>query len=205
VVTQLIFIYLNFFQHILLALYWMMFAIVHTGFASETIKEFAESLMKRNFKFYRLCFSIVAALMLTYILYYNFTIPTILLWHSLLVEKILSILSGMIGLFVMLLCIRKYFFYLSGIDVFYSRQSEGQLQVNGLNRYVRHPLYAGTLLFAWSFFFWEPLLSNLISCVCISVYTFIGIYFEEKKLIKSFGEEYKTYAGRVPMIIPKIR
>jgi len=98
----------------------------------------------------------------------------------------------------MLVCI----FDLSGVNVFFREVLTDKLQVNGLNKYVRHPLYSSTLLFVWSFFFWRPLLSNLISCICILLYTLIGIYFEEQKLVKTFGEDYKEYAAKVPMIIP---
>jgi len=33
----------------------------------------------------------------------------------------------------------------------------------------------------------------------------IGIIFEEKKLIKEFGENYKYYVLNVPMLIPSFR
>lgn len=190
-------------QHIWLGACWIIFGIVHSVFATHAVKHFIKSLMKNSFGLYRLFYSIVAAVMISYILFFNFTIITIELWQATTVEKIISVVTGISGLVVMAVCIRKYFFDLSGIDVFFKRKATDSLQVNGLNKYVRHPLYAGTLLFAWSFFFWQPLLSNLISCVCITLYTLIGAYFEERRLIKTFGDDYKTYAAKVPMIIPK--
>lgn len=190
-------------QHIWLGACWIIFGIVHSVFAADIVKHFTKRLMKNSFRFYRLSYSVVATAMISYILYFNFTIVTIELWQATLIEKIISAVTGTIGLLVMTACIRKYFFDLSGIDVFFKRKATDSLQVNGLNKYVRHPLYAGTLLFAWSFFFWQPLLSNLISCVCITLYTVIGAYFEERRLIKTFGDDYKNYAAKVPMIIPK--
>jgi protein-S-isoprenylcysteine O-methyltransferase Ste14 len=195
---------MNINQHIWLAACWIIFGAAHSMLANDDVKNFIKRIVKKKFKFYRLSYSIVAAVMIGYILYFNFTIITISLWHASLAEKVVSVLAGAAGLAVMAVCIRKYFFDLSGIDVFFSRKSTDSLQVNGLNKYVRHPLYAGTLLFAWSWFFWEPLLSNLISCICISLYTIIGAYFEEQRLVKTFGEDYKNYAAKVPMIIPKI-
>jgi protein-S-isoprenylcysteine O-methyltransferase Ste14 len=191
-------------EHIGLAACWIIFGMVHSIFASDAVKNFIKRIMKNSFKFYRLHYSIVAAVMIVFILYFNFVIATIELWHPSLIEKIMSLVAGIVGLSVMAVCIRKYFFDLSGIDVFFKHKTTDSLQVNGLNKYVRHPLYAGTLLFAWSFFFWQPLLSNLISCICITLYTLIGAYFEEKRLVKTFGEDYKIYASRVPMIIPKL-
>jgi protein-S-isoprenylcysteine O-methyltransferase Ste14 len=190
-------------QHIILAVYWICFGIVHSVFAAEPVKVFFMNSMKQNFKYYRLCYSVIAAIMVVFILYYNFSINTIQLWHASSIERILACISGLGGLIVMCICIYKYFFDLSGISVFFKKKTEDRLQVDGLNKYVRHPLYSSTLLFAWSFFFCQPVLSNLISCLMISIYTIIGAYFEERKLLKTFGEEYKEYVSKVPMIIPK--
>jgi protein-S-isoprenylcysteine O-methyltransferase Ste14 len=188
----------------MLAIYWIIFGIVHSVFAAERTKIFFKNIMGSQFKYYRLCYSIVAAIMVAYILYLNFTIDTMELWNATIIEKISAIIAGSAGLIIMSVCIRKYFIDLSGINVFLKKKTEDKLQVYGLNNYVRHPLYSSTLLFAWSFFFFQPVLSNLISCSIITVYTVTGTYFEEQKLVKTFGEEYKKYASRVPMLIPRL-
>jgi protein-S-isoprenylcysteine O-methyltransferase Ste14 len=193
---------MNIHQHIWLAVCWIIFGVLHTMLATDSIKNLMQTILQRNFKFYRLGYSIIAALIIAYILFLNFSVESVLLWQPVIIEKIVSVITGILGLSVMLVCIRKYFFDLSGVNVFFREVLKDKLQVNGLNKYVRHPLYSSTLLFVWSFFFWQPLLSNLISCICILLYTLIGIYFEEEKLVKTFGEDYKEYAAKVPMIIP---
>jgi protein-S-isoprenylcysteine O-methyltransferase Ste14 len=109
------------------------------------------------------------------------------------------------GLVVMIACIRKYFANLSGIDVITKKQRPQVLELQGLHEYVRHPLYSGTLLFIWSLFLVFPLLSNLIAFLIITVYVFIGIRLEERKLELEFGENYKKYARITPMLIPSFR
>jgi protein-S-isoprenylcysteine O-methyltransferase Ste14 len=104
----------------------------------------------------------------------------------------------------MLLFTRRFFFDLSGADIFRKKKLTQQLIRTDFYKYVRHPLYAATLLFVWGIFFWQPLLSNLISCICITVYTIIGIHFEEKKLVKEFGDSYAVYRSQTPMLIPKL-
>ena len=49
-----------------------------------------------------------------------------------------------------------------------------------------------------------PFLSNLIACAIITIYTLIGIVFEEQKLRLEFGNEYIEYSKEVKMLIPGI-
>jgi len=117
--------------------------------------------------------------------------------------QIIAVLSGIMGLIIMVLCMLKYFRSVSGINAFSRQKKTGpELQTGGLHRYVRHPLYFGTLLFIWSLFLFFPLWCNLMACVVITVYTVFGIHLEERKLIIEFGEIYKIYARQVPMLIP---
>ena len=160
--------------------------------------------MGNYFRFYRLLYSFFATASLTIILWYLFSLKSLMLWNAGYFEKGFSIISIGFGLTIMLICIKKYFVYLSGVDVFIKTKSENHLQVKGLHKFVRHPLYAGTLVFLWGLFLFNPLVSWFISAICITIYTRIGIYFEEKKLIAEFGESYKEFASSTPMLIPRL-
>ena len=106
----------------------------------------------------------------------------------------------------MIICIRKYFYELSGVQALENKPVETPtLQQTGLHKYVRHPLYFGTLLFVWGLFFLMPSLSNLIAVIAIAIYVLLGIHLEEQKLVLEYGEQYKQYTKRVPKLIPKIR
>ncbi len=65
---------------------------------------------------------------------------------------------------------------------------------------VRHPLYFGFLLAFW----FVPVMTvgQLVFTVGMTTYIFIGIYHEEKDLVKSFGNQYADYRERIPKIIP---
>lgn len=93
---------------------------------------------------------------------------------------------------------------LSGVDVLLKQQKPPLLEQSGLHRFVRHPLYSGTLLFIWALFLLFPWLSNLIACVVITVYTLVGIHMEEQKLMLQFGDTYRRYAAATPMLIPSL-
>ena len=62
--------------------------------------------------------------MVAYILYFNFTIDTVELWNSPLIEKIFADCCRNAGLIIMRICIRKYFIDLSGINVFLKKKIE---------------------------------------------------------------------------------
>ena len=114
---------------------------------------------------------------------------------------------GVAGVAIMTVCIKKYFSNLSGLRTFFIDEVKtgNRLIITGIHRYVRHPLYTGTFLFILGLFILMPLTSLLISNFIITIYTLIGIRFEEEKLIKEFGLPYVEYQKRVPKLIPTFK
>ncbi|HYK44245.1 MAG TPA: isoprenylcysteine carboxylmethyltransferase family protein, partial [Parafilimonas sp.] len=149
-------------------------------------------------------YSCIAVVTLAIVLWYHFSMQSVMLWSASILQRGIAVGAISFGGLVMLLFTRRFFFDLSGADIFRKKKLTQQLIRTDFYKYVRHPLYAATLLFVWGIFFWQPLLSNLISCACITVYTIIGINFEEKKLVKEFGNTYVVYKSQTPMLIPKL-
>ena len=194
-------------QYIWLALLWLLFGVLHSILAAAKVKRWLIATMKAGYKYYRPAYSLFALINLVIVAWYHISIPTLSLWAAGLAQKATAIVLIVPALLVMAASIRKYFLNLSGIDVFLKQRPAAPLHLEqtGLHRYMRHPLYSGTLLFVWGIFLWQSSLANLVSCSCITAYTVIGAYFEEKKLLASFGEAYRVYTKKVPMLLPGIK
>jgi protein-S-isoprenylcysteine O-methyltransferase Ste14 len=76
------------------------------------------------------------------------------------------------------------------------------LTIGGPYKYSRHPIY----FFSIMFLLFRPTMDlfYLTFFVLIVAYFYIGSYYEEKKMVKSFGEIYTNYQKSVSQIFPSI-
>lgn len=192
-------------EHLLVVVWWLLFGLWHSVFAAPAVKRKAEKGMGRYYSWYRPVYSIIAFIQAVLILVYQLSIDSIYLWQNSLRAGSLFTLLALAGLVVMAISVKKYFFNLSGIQVLYKKKNAPVLETGGLHEYVRHPLYGGTMLFAWSVFLIFPVLSYGLTCVTMTAYILVGIQLEEKKLQSLFGQQYRVYKNNVPMIIPFIK
>ena len=193
------------FHHWLLIVYWIAYCCVHSLLAALRLKSYLQTKRVKFYRYYRLMYSIFAMLTLCLLLIYQYSFPSILLISSVWIKDFSLLIFVFPGLVIMVIAIYKYFRLLSGIRSLYEAKPPAELRIEGIHKYMRHPLYAGTLLFVWGLFLAFPFLNNLIAVTIITIYTIIGIQFEERKLEIEFGRFYFDYKSKVPMLIPFLR
>ncbi len=187
-------------NYILLSLFWLLYCLFHSILADNKIKIFFNRFVFFKHVPYRIFYNIWAFLSLSALIVYQISFHS----ENVFSRNMLSVIAGFVsffsGLIIMIICIKKYFRQLSGMEESYT----DILQISGIHTIIRHPLYAGTFLFIIGLWFLFPTWANLIAICIIIVYTLFGIVLEEKKLIAYFGDQYIRYKKNVPALIPKI-
>ena len=75
-------------------------------------------------------------------------------------------------------------------------------KMSGLYKWVRHPIQTGLLIGMWSVP--QSSSTHFIFAMGMTIYVFVGLYFEEKDLIREFGQTYCDYIKNVGKVFPFI-
>jgi len=185
--------------HIILALAWIIFCILHSMLASVWFKHKAAKWMGKKFTYYRFFYSLFATAVFFAIVIYHFSIESKRIFNPGLVLQITGGILIIAGLVVM-----AFYIFNTGLRWLVKHDKEQRLVQNGIHRFVRHPLYSGTFLLIWGLWLAFPSMGLLIMNIVITIYTLVAIRFEEQKLVSEFGESYINYKRSTPMIIPRL-
>jgi methanethiol S-methyltransferase len=192
-------------DHVILAILWIVYCVLHSILAATSLKKKLQNRFGRKTKYYRLFYTIFSFIFLMWLIYFQVNMPTYQFFELNFAILVSGLIISFSGLVLMIICIGKYFITLSGLRSLVQESVSSELMIQGIHKYVRHPLYLGTFAFIWGLFLLIPYLSLLITNTIITIYTLIGIGLEEKKLEFEFGEKYRQYKSKVPKLIPRIR
>ena len=189
---------------------WVLFGALHSAFAAVPVKRWVSAHVGRAFRYYRIVYNVLAVVLLLGLIVFQFGYaPVAYLVTPSVPLKALGALAVVMGLWVMCVAIggynRREFAGLDTLETGVSHLAPSELKLDGLARYVRHPLYFGTLLFTWGIFLCQPTAANLLSDAFLTAYVWVGSRFEERKLLREFGEAYRQYRRRVPALLPRLR
>jgi protein-S-isoprenylcysteine O-methyltransferase Ste14 len=187
-----------------LALSWLAYFCIHSLLASIVSKQFIAERWPGGMPAYRLAFNIVAVLLLVVPLglTLSWSGPWVWQWQGIWLWFSLALTLLAIAGFLWSL---KYY----DMDEFLglrqlsrriaSVDDQERFHLSPLHRWVRHPWYFFALLLIWTR---DMHAAMLLSAVMMTLYFFIGSWFEERKLIRYHGEQYRRYRELVPGLIP---
>jgi len=191
--------------HLIYGLWWLSFALGHSVLATAK----GRILLTRLFgPAERIAYNIIATAHIALVflagrlIFTNdLNIPTI---HP--DYKLLMIGIGLFGWVLMILALKEYdlgrFSGLSQWRLAKLGIKDDQLeplQTKGFHKFVRHPIYLSAYLILWGGAFNTV---GLDTALWGSIYLFIGMRFEERKLLKVYGTAYQIYCQQVPAFIP---
>lgn len=91
--------------------------------------------------------------------------------------------------------LKQVYYYFKGVPI-----EPVPFKTPGFYRAVRHPLYLGFIIAFWS----TPRMTvgHLFFAIMTTAYILVAIQFEERDLLRSYGDRYREYRQKVWMIIP---
>lgn len=183
-----------------------LYGVLHSWLASSTVKKYSRRIFGANSdRYYRMIYNIVAVITLVPILPLVALLPDQFMylaqppWLYLLLAGQVAALTGLfIGLWQTGISDFLGFSQLYGVP---RQLKSNTLVASGLYRCVRHPLYTAGLIIIW---FMPVMTTNLFTLnLCLTLYIIVGIYFEERKLGRDFGDSYLAYRRSTPMLVPR--
>jgi len=183
----------------------VLWGLLHSLLASLGFKNFLRRVLGDGFmKFYRLLYNLLAVISIAPVLYLMVSLPNKILYQIPIPWKYLMLSGeGVSALLLFVAVLQTDIFSFAGLRQLIEEKQSGNLVTTGFYRFVRHPLYTFSLLILWL----SPsmTMNSLIVYSALTVYVFVGILFEERKLLREFGIEYADYKSTTPMLLPGLK
>jgi len=183
----------------------IVWGIVHSVTASLGFKESLRRTFGGGFmRFYRLLYNVFSVVSFVPIIYLSAVLPTQNLYRVTSPMNYLMLAGqGLSALLLLVAILQTDTLSFVGLRQLVEEEKPGKLVTKGFYQYMRHPLYTFGLLFIW----FSPSVSvnSFVLYVSLTIYILVGAYFEERKLLREYGQEYADYKSATPMIIPGLK
>lgn len=188
---------------------WVAFAVVHSLTVSEGYERLARRLLgdETYDAYHRVAFTAYSAVAFVLLLLYVRTVPDTSLYRLEGIPRMLFH-AVQLGGFALLLWTPWDLLEFLGFRQ-WERHRKGNAQVEGMagrlftgKAYgvVRHPLYLGCSVIL--LFHPVQTRNSAISTAMAVLYFYVGTFFEERRLVKKFGDAYLDYRRKVPRFLP---
>ena len=189
--------------YILLSL--LLWGGIHSILASLTFKSLlGDTVGKSMMRGYRLFYNAFSFLTFLPILYLVQTLPDAPLYAVSAPISYVMLLGQGLGLILLIVgVLQTDTLSFIGLSQLFTEEKSSALVTKGLYRLVRHPLYTAGLMILWL----SPTVSvnSFTLYVGATIYILVGAYFEERKLLREFGQAYAEYKSKIPMLIPGLK
>jgi protein-S-isoprenylcysteine O-methyltransferase Ste14 len=181
----------------------LLFAVQHSVMARPWFKERWTRIVPRAIE--RSTFVLAASLVLT-VLYWQWRPIPRVVWDLQGVPATAMQVTFWSGwMLVLLSTFMISHFHLFGLKQVHQhlrgeRLTEPEFGARALYRYMRHPIMAGFFLAFWA----TPkmTLGHLLFAAATTGYILVALQFEERDLVRAFGERYEQYRREVRMFLP---
>jgi protein-S-isoprenylcysteine O-methyltransferase Ste14 len=183
----------------------ILWGVVHSIMASLAFKNFLRQTVGDSLiRFYRLFYNVFSAVSFAPILYLMAVMPSKDLykvsapWSTLMLAG-----QGASAILLLVAVLQTDTLSFVGLRQIFSDNTNGKLVTSGFYRFIRHPLYTFGLLFLW--LSQKMTVNSLVFYLVLTVYILVGAFFEERKLLREFGQEYADYKLATPMLVPGLK
>lgn len=147
-------------------------------------------------------YNLINTILFMLLLFLTAIVPSYLFLEPSPLTNYSGLLIAAVGIFVIKRAFRNY----NTLGFMGLKKEESQeLKTTGLQAEVRHPLYSGTILLFVGYVLFNPMLTSLVVLLALIVYLPFGIYWEEKKLNATYGNDYLEYKQKVPALFPRLK
>jgi protein-S-isoprenylcysteine O-methyltransferase Ste14 len=191
-------------------MFWLILSIalwgsIHSLLASLSFKSLLRRTLGDKFmKPYRLLYNIFAVISIAPVLYLMAVLPDEVLYQAPPPWSYLMWLGQGISVFLLFVAVSQTdVLSFAGLRQLIEEEKTGKLVTHGLYRFVRHPLYTFSLLILWL----SPrvTINSFMVYLALTIYVLVGAFFEERKLLREFGQEYANYRSVTPMLMPGLK
>ena len=201
-----------------ITLIFLLFAFIHSTTASQKFKDACRNLFSDIFMrvFYRALYNTISFVTAGIAIYFIARTPDRLIWTAPLwlrwIMHAIRIGGLAFGALAFEYLDTREFMGIEQIRRYLSRREvagniEGltneKLVTTGVYGVVRHPLYlAGIIIVTFNP---RVTVNGLTITALADLYFLFGVFIEERRFLKIFGDQYREYMKRVPRLIPTLR